>query len=63
MQVAVVGADDELFNASALIQIAGRAGRSISYPAGDISFFHDGISREMDKAKSMISFYNRRGMR
>ena len=63
VQVAVVGADDALFNASALIQIAGRVGRSISYPAGDISFFHDGISREMDKAKSMITFYNRRGMR
>lgn len=61
VQVAVAGADDMLFNASALIQIAGRAGRSNSHPTGGVTFFHDGISREMDKAKSMITFYNGRG--
>ncbi len=61
VQVAVVGADHELFDASALIQIAGRVGRSIDYPTGEVIFFHNGISREMDQAKSMIISYNRRG--
>jgi competence protein ComFA len=60
LQVAVVGADDEVFDASALIQIAGRAGRSVLFPRGEVTFFHDGITREMDKAKQMISLYNRR---
>ncbi|MFD1862215.1 DEAD/DEAH box helicase family protein [Planococcus chinensis] len=60
LQVAVVGAEDSVFEASALIQIAGRAGRSAEHPAGDVTFFHDGITREMDKAKNMISNYNRR---
>lgn len=60
VQVAVVGAEDAVFEASALIQIAGRAGRSINHPKGDVIFFHDGITREMDKAKNTISLYNRR---
>lgn len=63
VQVAVVGADHALFNASALIQIAGRVGRSSDYPIGEVTFFHDGISREMDRAKSMILAYNRRKTR
>lgn len=61
IQVAVVGAESAVFDAAALIQIAGRAGRSSECPTGDVVFFHDGISRDMDKAKNRISFYNRRG--
>ncbi len=61
VQVAVVGSDNTLFNASALIQIAGRVGRSSSFTTGEVVYFHDGISREMDRAKSMIISYNRRG--
>lgn len=60
VQVAVIGAESAIFNAAALIQIAGRVGRSSEYPTGDIVFFHDGISLEMDKAKNQISSYNRR---
>ena len=63
VQVAVVGSDDALFDASALIQIAGRAGHSSEHPGGSVNFFHDGISREMDKARAMITFYNGRGRR
>lgn len=58
VQVAVVGADQPIFDAAALIQIAGRAGRSKDYPDGDIIFFHDGIVRQMDKAKKQIIAYN-----
>jgi competence protein ComFA len=62
VQVAVVGADERVFDASALIQIAGRAGRSSANPTGDVLFFHDGIAKEMDKAKNRILSYNKRGL-
>lgn len=58
LQVAVVGAESAIFTASALIQIAGRVGRSREYPTGDIVFFHHGISLEMDEAKSEIERLN-----
>ncbi|MDQ0429019.1 competence protein ComFA [Planomicrobium stackebrandtii] len=61
VQVAVVGADQPIFDAAALIQIAGRAGRSIDYPDGSVIFFHNGIVRQMDKAKKLIVSYNRGG--
>lgn len=63
VQVAIVGADEEIFEASALIQMAGRAGRSHEYPQGDVIFFHNGISRQMDKARDLIKSYNREGFR
>ncbi|MEC1178897.1 DEAD/DEAH box helicase family protein [Metasolibacillus meyeri] len=58
LQVAVVGAESAIFTASALIQIAGRVGRSQQYPVGDIVFFHHGISLEMDGAKEEIERLN-----
>ena len=58
VQTAVIGAGEAIFEASALIQIAGRVGRSSDYPNGDIIFFHDGISRQMDEAKRLIKSYN-----
>ncbi|MEY8741167.1 helicase-related protein [Bacillales bacterium AN1005] len=39
IDVAVLGAEDAVFTASALIQIAGRAGRSVKNPFGDVAFF------------------------
>ncbi|MGB6407780.1 MAG: DEAD/DEAH box helicase [Planococcus donghaensis] len=58
VQVAVIGADQSIFDAAALIQISGRVGRSSEYPDGEIIFFHNGITRQMDKAKKMIISYN-----
>ena len=58
IQVAVVGADEAIFTASALIQIGGRVGRSIDHPTGDLVFFHHGISFAMDKAKATIEHHN-----
>ncbi|WP_298826885.1 DEAD/DEAH box helicase family protein [uncultured Planococcus sp.] len=58
VQVAVVGADQPIFDAAALIQISGRTGRSKDYPDGEIVFFHNGIVRQMDKAKKLIVSYN-----
>lgn len=39
IDVAVVGAEDDVFTESALVQIAGRAGRSKDYPKGIVTFF------------------------
>lgn len=61
IQVGVVGADEEVFEASALIQMAGRVGRSSAFPDGEVIFFHNGISRQMDKARDLIISYNREG--
>ncbi|WP_255473321.1 DEAD/DEAH box helicase [Planomicrobium sp. CPCC 101110] len=63
VQAAVVGADEAVFDSAALIQIAGRVGRSSDFPAGEIVFFHNGIVRQMDKAKRQILFYNKEGFR
>ncbi len=54
VQVAIVGAESEIFTASALIQIGGRVGRSADRPTGDLVFFHHGITLEMDEARNTI---------
>ena len=61
VQVAVVGAESKIFTASALIQISGRVGRNRDFPAGDIVFFHHGLTIEMDAAKDEIERLNREG--
>ncbi len=61
LQVAVVGADHCIFNAAALIQIAGRVGRNAAFPAGEILFFHNGITHQMDEARRTIRSYNEEG--
>ena len=59
VQVAVVGAENAVFTSSALIQISGRVGRNIHFPDGDITFFHHGITLEMDLARKKILEMNR----
>ncbi len=58
VQVAVIGAENKIFDANALIQIAGRVGRNINFPSGDIVFFHHGITSEMDHAINQVKKYN-----
>lgn len=58
VQVAVVGAENKIFTDSALIQIAGRAGRHKDFAAGDVVFYHHGISTEMDSAIRQIEALN-----
>ncbi|MGD6967716.1 DEAD/DEAH box helicase [Rossellomorea vietnamensis] len=61
IDVAVMGAEEEIFTESALVQIAGRAGRSAEYPTGDITFFHYGKTRSMLKSAHHIKEMNRQG--
>lgn len=39
IDVAVLGAEERIFTESALVQIAGRVGRSVEAPTGDVVFF------------------------
>ncbi|MCG7334355.1 DEAD/DEAH box helicase family protein [Sporosarcina sp. ACRSM] len=59
VQVAVVGAEQLIFNKGALIQIGGRVGRAIQHPTGDFVLFHHGITYAMDDAKNEIIRLNK----
>nr|WP_080849088.1 DEAD/DEAH box helicase [Cytobacillus gottheilii] len=59
VDVAVLGAEDRIFTESALVQIAGRAGRSSSQPNGNITFFHYGKTNAMNKAYRQITNMNK----
>lgn len=61
VDVAVLDAGHDVFNEAALVQIAGRAGRSAEDPNGEVVFFHDGKTTGMEKAKQMILDMNARG--
>jgi competence protein ComFA len=62
IDVAVVGAEDAIFTESALVQIAGRAGRSADHPTGTVTFFHYGKTEAMLKARKQIISMNREGV-
>ncbi|WP_102346679.1 DEAD/DEAH box helicase [Bacillus sp. Marseille-P3661] len=59
--VAVIGTEDSIFTESALVQIAGRVGRSPKYPSGEVIFFHFGKTYAMNKAKTQILSMNKLG--
>ncbi|WP_066258889.1 DEAD/DEAH box helicase [Neobacillus drentensis] len=63
IDVAVVGAEDAIFTESALVQIAGRAGRSKDHPDGVVTYFHYGKTEEMVKARKQIVLMNREGIK
>ena len=54
LQVAVLGAEEEIFSESALVQIAGRAGRSFEAPYGEVIYFHYGKTEAMVRAKNIF---------
>lgn len=54
IDAAVLGSEDRIFTESALVQIAGRVGRSADYPNGTITFFHYGKTKTMVKARNQI---------
>lgn len=49
----------DMFTSSAIIQIAGRVGRKVSYPKGNVICFHRGITKEMDLARKEIMSMNK----
>lgn len=58
IDVAVLGSERDIFTESALVQIAGRVGRSAQDPYGDVCFFHFGRSKAMVQAKRHICEMN-----
>lgn len=56
----VLGADNEVFSISSLVQIAGRVGRSLDRPKGDVYFMCDNYTKTVHKAKQQIIFLNRK---
>lgn len=61
VDVAILDAGHAVFDEAALVQIAGRAGRSADDPTGEIIFFHDGKTEAMVSAIYMIKQMNKRG--
>lgn len=61
IDVYVLGADDPVFSSSALVQIAGRAGRSASRPTGEVSFWVTSQCRQVREACQQIRLLNRKG--
>lgn len=60
IDVVVLDAGHDVFDEAALVQIAGRAGRSADDPTGEVLFFHDGKTRAMVQAKKAIIQMNKR---
>ena len=59
LQVIVYKADHILFTQAALVQIAGRAGRKIQAPKGDVIFLASERSTSIDGAIKEIQRYNK----
>ncbi|WP_440894770.1 DEAD/DEAH box helicase [Amphibacillus sp. Q70] len=60
VDVAVIDAGHQVFDQAALVQIAGRAGRSPEDPTGDIVFIHDGKTRAIRDSINAIKVMNKR---
>lgn len=60
IDVIVLGSEDYVFNQASLVQIAGRVGRKQDFPTGKVLFLHNGISKEMVKAKKFIQKMNKK---
>ncbi|WP_235062640.1 DEAD/DEAH box helicase [Thalassobacillus devorans] len=63
VDVIVLDSGHQVFDQAALIQIAGRAGRSSKDPDGEVIFFHRGKTDAMVKAVETILKMNRLGRR
>ena len=59
VDVFVIEANHRLFTKSALVQIAGRVGRSMERPTGELLFLAEGTSKEMTQAIKEIKEMNR----
>ncbi|MCZ0702123.1 competence protein ComFA [Natronobacillus azotifigens] len=60
VDVAVIDAGHDVFDEAALVQIAGRAGRSPNDPTGEVIFFHQGKTEAMLAAIRVIKQMNKK---
>ncbi|UQS85071.1 DEAD/DEAH box helicase family protein [Apilactobacillus apisilvae] len=61
IDVIVLGAEDDLFSTSALVQIAGRVGRKNERPYGDVIFLSHYYTNVIKKAIKQIKYMNKLG--
>ncbi|MFS1663420.1 DEAD/DEAH box helicase [Streptococcus sp. zg-JUN1979] len=61
VDVFVLDSHHRLYSKSALVQIAGRVGRSLERPVGELLFFHEGQTKAIKKAIREIKEMNRKG--
>lgn len=61
IDVIILGADDAVFSQAALIQIAGRCGRSSSRPFGNVTAFVQERTQTLLAARSEINYLNQMG--
>ncbi|MGX6409766.1 helicase-related protein [Weissella confusa] len=61
IDVIILGADDAVFSQAALIQIAGRCGRSSSRPFGKVTAFVQERTQTLLAARSEINYLNQMG--
>ncbi|MFD1550145.1 DEAD/DEAH box helicase [Levilactobacillus fuyuanensis] len=59
--VVILGGDDAVFSTAALVQIAGRAGRSADFPDGEVTCYVQTQTRVVRRAQAMITRLNRQG--
>lgn len=59
--VVILGGDDAVFSTAALVQIAGRAGRSADFPKGEVTCYAQSQTRIIRRAQVMIDRLNRQG--
>jgi competence protein ComFA len=59
IDVAIFASEHDVYEESALVQISGRVGRNPKWPTGEIMFFHHGITKAMEDAKSQIISMNK----
>lgn len=58
LQVIVAEADNAIYDAAALVQIAGRAGRKASAPSGEVLFLYEHMTNGIKEAIREIEYCN-----
>ncbi|WP_025729005.1 DEAD/DEAH box helicase [Atopobacter phocae] len=58
INVIILGSEHHTFSSEILIQIAGRVGRSVDQPTGEVIFLHHGQSQAMKIARKQIKHLN-----
>ena len=61
IDVLIIGVDDKTFSENALVQIAGRVGRSADRPPGLVQAYVQHINLKVRAAQKQIIMMNRRG--
>ncbi|CAI2573905.1 ComF operon protein 1 [Apilactobacillus kunkeei] len=60
IDVIVFGAEDEVFSTSSLVQIAGRVGRKLDRPTGEVLFLAEENTLAIKSAINQIKYMNKK---